>query len=94
MCEPQVIRGLIELGGFQMQDRVVLTEQEFCKAVNISRTKCWRLRKQGQLPHLRIGDRIGFLQRHIDEFLANCEHRAIGRRLKKKSIVQLSPMVE
>lgn len=66
-----------------MQDRVVLTEQEFCKAVNISRTKCWRLRKQGKLPHLRIGDRIGFLQKHIDEFLKSCEQRISHRSHKR-----------
>jgi predicted DNA-binding transcriptional regulator AlpA len=63
-----------------MLDRVVLTELEFCKAVNISRTKCWRLRKRGQIPHLRIGDRIGFLQKHIDEFLNSCEQGSSHRK--------------
>lgn len=67
-----------------MQDRVVITEQEFCKAVNISRTKCWRLRKQGKLPHLRIGDRIGFLQKHIDEFLTSCEQRTSRRSYRRR----------
>lgn len=68
-----------------MQDRVVLSEQEFCQAVNISRTKCWRLRKQGKLPHLRIGDRIGFMQKHIEEFLTSCEQPTrIGSARRKR----------
>lgn len=56
-----------------MQDRTILTEKEFCNLIRISRTKCWRLRKQGKLSYLRIGERIGFLQKHVDEFLAACE---------------------
>ena len=59
-----------------MQERIVYSEDEFCRAVNISRTTCWRLRRQGKLAHLKIGDRIGFLQKHVDRFLETCEQGA------------------
>jgi predicted DNA-binding transcriptional regulator AlpA len=63
-----------------MQDRKILTEEEFCKLVNISRTKSWRLRKQGKLSFLLIGKRIGFLAKHIDEFLDTCEKRMLDAK--------------
>ena len=66
-----------------MQERIVFSEKEFCDAVNISRTTCWRLRRQGKLAHVKIGDRVGFLQRHVDEFLGACE-RPSGRGSPKR----------
>ncbi len=54
-------------------ERVVLTEAEFCRLVRISRTKSWRLRKEGRLPYLQMDGRIGFLKEHADEYLASCE---------------------
>jgi predicted DNA-binding transcriptional regulator AlpA len=75
-----------------MSERVVFTEQEFCEAVHISRTKSWRLRKQGRLAHLRIGDRVGFLKRHIDEFLESCECAPTQRPRKSKDGVQRSTL--
>ena len=53
--------------------KVVLSEQEFCAAIGISRTTCWRLRKQGQIAYLQLERRVAFLPRHIDEYLNRCE---------------------
>lgn len=59
--------------------KVTLTEIEFCKAVGISRTTAWRMREAGKLPYCRVGDKVLYLPRHVDEFLANCERRAKGK---------------
>lgn len=56
--------------------KTTLTESEFCKAVGISRTTAWRMREAGKLSFCRIGDKVLYLPRHVDEFLANCERRA------------------
>ncbi|MBX3278833.1 MAG: helix-turn-helix domain-containing protein [Acidobacteria bacterium] len=56
--------------------RVTLTESEFCQAVGISRVHCWRLRRAGKIAHCKVGTRILFLPRHIEEFLAACERKA------------------
>jgi predicted DNA-binding transcriptional regulator AlpA len=53
--------------------RATLTEAEFCKAVGISRTTAWRMRGAGKLPYCRVGDKVLYLPRHVDEFLGNCE---------------------
>jgi excisionase family DNA binding protein len=56
-------------------NKATLTEQEFCEQVGISRTTAWRMRNAGKLPHCRIGDKVVYLPRHVDEFLSNCERR-------------------
>jgi predicted DNA-binding transcriptional regulator AlpA len=57
-------------------EKATLSEQEFCERVGISRTTAWRQRNAGKLPHCRIGDKVVYLPRHVDEFLANCERHA------------------
>lgn len=57
-------------------EKATLTEPEFCQLVGISRTTAWRQRNAGKLPHCRIGDKVVYLPRHVDEFLANCERPA------------------
>jgi excisionase family DNA binding protein len=59
--------------------KATMTEAEFCKAVGISRTTAWRMRESGRLSFCRVGDKVLYLPRHVDEFLANCERRAKGR---------------
>lgn len=63
-----------------MIHKVTLTDREFCQAVGISRITASRLRKQGKLPHCRIGSKILYLLRHVDEFLASHEIQKKGRR--------------
>jgi Helix-turn-helix domain len=53
-----------------------MTETEFCATVGISRVTAWKLRAQGKLSHCKVGTRILYLQRHVDEFLAQQEIRA------------------
>ena len=64
----------------EMNQRVTLTEKEFCERVGISRITAWRLRDAGKLPHCKVGNKILYLPRHIDEFLENCERRPRTRR--------------
>lgn len=49
--------------------KVTLTEKEFCEAVGIHRVTAYRLRLKGKLPHCRIGAKIVYLPRHIEEFM-------------------------
>ncbi len=48
--------------------RATLTESEFCKAVNISRTLAWQLRKHG-FPHLQVRSKILYTPEHIKLFV-------------------------
>ena len=59
----------------EMNQRVTLTEKEFCERVGISRITAWRLRDAGKLPHCKVGNKILYLPRHIDEFLSAMEQR-------------------
>lgn len=56
--------------------RFTLSEAEFCKSVGISRMTAFRLREKGKLSHCRIGKRVFYLPRHVDEFLSKCERQA------------------
>jgi predicted DNA-binding transcriptional regulator AlpA len=62
-----------------VNEKVTLSEEEFCKAVGISRTTAWRMRSAGKLPHCRIGDKVVYLPRHVEEFLLNCERRVLTK---------------
>jgi len=59
-----------------LSSKATLTEQEFCKMVGISRTTAWRMRNAGTLPYCRVGDKVLYLPRHVDEFLESVEKRA------------------
>jgi excisionase family DNA binding protein len=56
--------------------KATLTEKEFCQRVGISRATAWRMREAGRLSHCRVGDKVLYLLRHVDEFLQNCEQKA------------------
>ena len=58
-----------------MVDKMTFSEKEFCERVGICRLTAMRMRQAGKLPFCRIGRRVFYLQRHVDEFLANCEIR-------------------
>jgi predicted site-specific integrase-resolvase len=62
--------------------KVTMTEREFCEAVGISRVTCWRLRESGKLAYLRIGGKIKYTPRIVEEFLASCER--VVKTLKTK----------
>ena len=54
-------------------DRATMTEKEFAAAVGLSITTCWALRKQGRLPHFKVGRRVLYSQDHVQRFLASVE---------------------
>lgn len=56
--------------------KATLTERQFCEKVGISRMTAYRLREAGKLSYCRIGDKVLYLPRHVDEFLASVEMRA------------------
>ncbi len=55
--------------------RVTLTEREFCKLVGISQPTAFAMRKAGKLGHCRVGRRVLYLERHIEEFLVLTERK-------------------
>jgi excisionase family DNA binding protein len=59
--------------------KATLTEKEFCERVGISRMTAYRLREAGKLSYCRVGDKVLYLPRHVDEFLSNCEQRTRTR---------------
>jgi hypothetical protein len=61
-------------------DKKTLTEKEFCQLVGICRLTAMRMRQAGKLPYCKIGNKIVYLPRHVDEFLGNCEHLAKPQR--------------
>jgi excisionase family DNA binding protein len=50
------------------KERETMTEADFAKAVGVSRVTLWRMRQRGQLPHYKLGRRILYGQRHVEEF--------------------------
>ena len=70
-----------------VNNKITLTETEFCKAVGISRLTAWRMREAGKLSHCRIGNKILYLYRHVDEFLNLHERptREAQRNKRQKS---------
>jgi len=58
------------------ESTATMTEREFCKAANISRTRAWQLRKQGRLPHARIDGKILYTPAHLQQFIAVHEQPA------------------
>ena len=72
-------------------EKATLTESEFCKRVGISRVTAWRLRERDELPHCRVGNKILYLQRHVDEFLSAHEFpakpRAASREMRERRIL-------
>jgi excisionase family DNA binding protein len=60
--------------------KTVLTEAEFSKLVRLSRTTLWQLRKQGKLPHCRVGTKILYRLEHADELMRSLEYQHSRRR--------------
>ena len=50
-------------------EKVTFTEAEFCRAVGISRTTAWNLRRKGKLQYCRVGSKILYTQEHINQFI-------------------------
>jgi excisionase family DNA binding protein len=59
-------------------NRYTLTEQEFSEVVGLSLAFVRQLRKQGRLPHVRIGDRVLYTQEDVYSFLESHRHAVAG----------------
>lgn len=49
------------------------SEVEAAKALGVCRTTLWKLRQKGEIGYLQLGNKVRYLQKHIDEFFARCE---------------------
>jgi hypothetical protein len=56
-----------------------MTEEEFSKRVGLCRMTLLRLRTAGKLPYCKIGRKIVYLERHVEEFFSNVEQNAGAR---------------
>lgn len=56
-----------------MSTEQLLTEREFCRIFGISRVTSWRLRRQGNLPHLKLAQGIRYTPEHVAAFIASHE---------------------
>jgi hypothetical protein len=60
-----------------MSEEKLLTPREFRARTNMSRAKEDRLRRvEKKIPHFRIGGRIFYSEKHVEEFLKSCEEPA------------------
>lgn len=48
---------------------LVLTEPQFARAVGLSLALVRALRREGRLPHVRVGRRVLYLHRDAEQFL-------------------------
>lgn len=54
----------------------LLTPDEFCARTNMSRAKEDRLRRvEKVIPHYKIGGRIFYDEKHVEQFLKSCEQQ-------------------
>lgn len=68
-------------------DKLTFTEAEFCRIVGISRTTAWNLRCRGKLPFCRVGSKILYTPKHIEQFLDNHERSVtVSARIRNKGI--------
>ncbi|MEP7338015.1 MAG: helix-turn-helix domain-containing protein [Acidobacteriota bacterium] len=52
------------------ETKATMSEKEFCQQVGLSRVSIWRLRKAGKLAYIRVGGKVLYTPRHVEEFLA------------------------
>jgi excisionase family DNA binding protein len=67
----------------QLQERTLLTIDEVCGILRISRTTCWRLRKKGKLKSVPIGRKVLFRSRDVEDFLLSCQENLEPSRSKR-----------
>jgi excisionase family DNA binding protein len=58
--------------------KFTFTEQQFADAVGLSLAFVRQLRKQGRLPHVRVGDRVLYTQQDVHEFLQSHRRMVAG----------------
>ncbi|MGH9825084.1 MAG: helix-turn-helix domain-containing protein [Blastocatellia bacterium] len=65
-----------------------LSEAEFCNRVGICRMTALRLRKAGTLPYCKVGRKIFYLDRHVDEFYAAVEQNGAKLNAAMNAAIQ------
>jgi len=60
-----------------------LTEKEFARAVGCGRNMLIRLRQEGVIPFCRLGRKVFYLRRHIDEFYEAVEQNKIPQKVRE-----------
>ena len=58
------------------EHKTILTEQECSDRTGLSRATLWRLRSAGRITHYKVGTRVFYDQKHIEEFWQRQERRA------------------
>lgn len=66
------------------ETRQTITEEQFCEEVGICRQTASRLRRQGRLGYCRLGRKILYLRKHVDEFLASLEQPVAPERKRAR----------
>jgi excisionase family DNA binding protein len=62
---------------------LTMTESDFAKRVGVSRMTIQRHRYAGKLSHYKVGTRILYGEKHVEEFLNSREkHSRLGNREK------------
>ncbi len=59
-------------------NRYTLTEPEFSEAIGLSIAFVRQLRKQGRLPHIRVGDRVLYTEQDVRSFIESHRHAVAG----------------
>jgi excisionase family DNA binding protein len=59
-------------------NRYTLTEPEFSEAIGLSIAFVRQLRKQGRLPHIRVGDRVLYTEQDVRGFIESHRHAVAG----------------
>lgn len=62
------------------------TEDQAAAKIGIARLTLQRLRLKGEIPHCKFGDRIVYLERHIEEILTKFEQRPTTKKGHKPLI--------
>jgi len=58
------------------EQTTIFSEQECSKHTGLSRAILWRLRTAGRISHYKVGTRILYDEKHIEECLQGQERRA------------------
>lgn len=68
-----------------MDEKLTYTEAETADKLRLSRPTLIKIRQQGKIAYLRIGSKIFYTQKNIDEFLEASEVSPKRRLIKKIS---------
>ena len=65
--------------------KTIFTEQECSDRIGLSRPTLWRLRSAGKISYYKVGTRVFYDQKHIEEFWQRQERRVRTSRKSSSS---------